>query len=91
MNKNGITSVSSAAQVLDEKLDALNERLKSLIDQGAQKVDALMAKLIGVRDRTITRGGDVLDRMTAIIKAHPLRAVAVAFGAGYLGMRLLRR
>jgi ElaB/YqjD/DUF883 family membrane-anchored ribosome-binding protein len=91
MNKNGITSASSAAQVLDEKLDALNERLKSLIDQGAQKVDALMARLIGVRDRTITRGGDVLDRMTAIIKAHPLRAVAVAFGAGYLGMRLLRR
>jgi len=29
--------------------------------------------------------------MTDLIKAHPLKAVGIAFGAGYLGMRLLRR
>lgn len=91
MNKDGITGVSSAAKALDEKLDALNDLLKGLVDQGAQTVDAITTKIVEVKERALTRGGDVLDRMTAMIKAHPIRAVAIALGAGYLTMRLLRR
>ena len=88
MNKN---DVGSTAQSTDEKLDALKGAVKGLVDQGAQKVDAIKAKVALAKDQAITRGGDVVERMTDLIKAHPIKSVAIAFGAGYLGMRLFRR
>lgn len=88
MNKN---DVGSAAQGTDEKLDALKGAVKGLVDQGVQKVDALKNKVVEAKEEAITRGSNILERMTDLIKAHPIKAVAVAFGAGYLGMRLFRR
>jgi len=37
------------------------------------------------------RGNMYVDRVTDMIKAHPLKAVGIAFGVGYVGMRLFRR
>jgi ElaB/YqjD/DUF883 family membrane-anchored ribosome-binding protein len=89
MNKNGMTDVGGAR--LDEKVDSIKESVKGLVDQGAQKVDAIKNKAVEVKDQAFDRGGDLLDRMTGMIKAHPIKAVAIAFGAGYIGMRLFRR
>jgi ElaB/YqjD/DUF883 family membrane-anchored ribosome-binding protein len=91
MNKNGMADQGSAAHGVDEKIDSLKETVKGLVDQGAQKVDAIKTKVVEAKDQAVTRGGDVLDRMTSMIKAHPIKAVAIAFGAGYVGMRLFRR
>ena len=88
MNKN---DVGSAAQTTDEKLDTLKGAVKGLVDQGVQKVDALKNKVVEAKEEAITRGSDILERVTDLIKAHPIKAVAIAFGAGYLGMRLFRR
>jgi ElaB/YqjD/DUF883 family membrane-anchored ribosome-binding protein len=88
MNKN---DVGSTAQSTDEKIDALKGAVKGLVDQGVQKVDAIKAKVVDAKDQAITRGGDVVERMTDMIKAHPIKAIAIAFGAGYLGTRLFRR
>jgi ElaB/YqjD/DUF883 family membrane-anchored ribosome-binding protein len=87
MNKN---DVGSAAQTTDEKLDTLKGAVKGLVDQGVQKVDALKNKVVEAKQEAITRGSDILERVTDLIKAHPIKAVAIAFGAGYLGMRLFR-
>jgi len=64
---------------------------EGLLDQGAQKVDALKSKVVEAKDQAIDRGSDLLDRMSTLIKAHPIKSVAIAFGAGYIGMRLFRR
>jgi ElaB/YqjD/DUF883 family membrane-anchored ribosome-binding protein len=90
MNKNGMADQASATHG-DEKIDSLKETVKGLVDQGAQKVDAIKNKVVEAKDQAYTRGSDVLDRVTMMIKAHPIKAVAVAFGAGYIGMRLFRR
>jgi ElaB/YqjD/DUF883 family membrane-anchored ribosome-binding protein len=91
MNKNGMADQGSATHVVDERIDSLKETVKGLVDQGAQKVDAIKTRVAEVKDQAYTRGSDVLDRTTALIKAHPIKAVAIAFGAGYVGMRLFRR
>lgn len=88
MNKNDVGSSTRSA---DEKLDTFKDAVKGLVDQGAQKVDEIKTKVVEVKDQAITRGSDLLDGATQMIKAHPLKAVAIAFGAGYFGMRLLRR
>ncbi len=90
MNKNGMADQGSATHA-DEKIDSLKETVKGLVDQGAQKVDAIKHKVVEAKDQAYTRGSDVLDRMSAMIKAHPFKAVAIAFATGYIGMRLFRR
>lgn len=75
---------------VDEKVESIKEAVKGLVDQGAQRVDAIKHRVVEVKDQALHRGGDVLDRATEMIKAHPIKAVAIAFGAGYIGMRLFR-
>ncbi|HEX4418636.1 MAG TPA: hypothetical protein VH165_12085 [Kofleriaceae bacterium] len=91
MNKNGIPGDSSATNTLDDKIDSLRDSMKGVVDQGAQKVDALKSKIAEVKDEAFSRGGDLLTRATGVIKAHPLKSIAIAFGAGYLATRLIRR
>jgi ElaB/YqjD/DUF883 family membrane-anchored ribosome-binding protein len=89
MNKNGMTDVGSSNRV-DEKLDSLKDTVKGLVDQGTEKVDAIKSKVAEAKDEAFNRGSDMLERVSAMIKAHPIRSVAIAFGAGYIGMRLFR-
>jgi ElaB/YqjD/DUF883 family membrane-anchored ribosome-binding protein len=91
MNKNGTGDQGSASHGVDEKIDSLKETVKGFVDQGAQKVDAIKTKVVEAKDEAFTRGSNALDRATAMIKAHPMKSVAIAFAAGYLGMRLFRR
>lgn len=91
MNKNGMTDVGSTNRMVDEKMDSLKDTVKGLADQGAQRVDALKAKVIEAKDQAIGRGSALLDRIAELIRANPLKAVGIAFAAGFIGMRLFRR
>jgi len=91
MNKNGMTDVGAGARSLDDKLDSLKDTMKEIVDQGAQRADALKSRVVEAKDQAVRRGGDLLDSATSLIKAHPLKAVGIAFATGYIGMRLFRR
>jgi ElaB/YqjD/DUF883 family membrane-anchored ribosome-binding protein len=79
------------ANATNDKLGAIKDKVKGLVDQGEEKVDQIKHKVIDVKDQAVTRGSAVLDRAETFIRANPLKAVGIAFGIGYLGMRLLRR
>jgi ElaB/YqjD/DUF883 family membrane-anchored ribosome-binding protein len=91
MNKNGMTDVGSATRTVDERLDSIKHTVKDVVDQGAQRAEALKSRMIDAKDQALRRGGDMLDRVVELIKAHPLKAVGIAFATGYIGMRLFRR
>jgi len=91
MNKNGMTDVGTANRLIDDKADAIKDTVKGIVDHGAQRVDAFKTKVVEVKDQAFSRGSDLLEHATAMIKAHPLKSIGVAFAAGYLGMRLFRR
>lgn len=55
------------------------------------KLDALKSKMVEVKDQAKAKSSALLDRVTSAIKANPMKAVAIAFAAGYIGMRLFRR
>lgn len=84
MNKNGTTG-------LDSLKDNVKDNVKNIVDQGQEKVAAIKDRVIDVKDQAVTKGNAVLDRATEFIKANPLKAVGIAFGVGYIGMRLFRR
>ena len=94
MNKQGMAGGAgegTTGERVAERVDSLKDTVKGLVDQGAQKVDAIRSKVVEAKDQAIDRGSDMLDRMTDMIKAHPIKSVAIAFAAGYVGMRLFRR
>jgi len=73
---------------LDNKLDSIKENVKGLVDENAQKIKN---RVIDAKEQAMARGNMYVDRVTDVIKAHPLKAVGIAFGVGYIGMRLFRR
>jgi ElaB/YqjD/DUF883 family membrane-anchored ribosome-binding protein len=72
-------STSSIGSSVDERIDSLKE--------GAS---AIKNRVIDVKDQAMDRGNAVLDKSTDYIKANPLKSVAIAFGVGYIAMRLFR-
>ena len=96
-NNTGVTAGEAPA-----RLDGIKESVKSLIDQGQDKATAIKDKVVDLqhkaKDKAVDlqhkvkeRGTAVVDRATEAIKAHPFAAVGIAFGIGYIAMRLVRR
>jgi ElaB/YqjD/DUF883 family membrane-anchored ribosome-binding protein len=88
MNKNGMTDVG---RNVDERLDSIKSTVKDVVDQGAQRAEALKSRVVEAKDAAIRRGGDMLDSVSDMVRAHPLKAIGIAFATGYIGMRLFRR
>ncbi len=93
MNKNGMgtTMDETIGNGHDSKLDSIKESVRGVIDQGHDKVDQIKARAMDVKDQAMTRGNALLDQACDFIRANPLKAVGIAFGVGYVGMRLFRR
>ena len=79
---------NGTGSTLDNKLDSIKESVKGLVDENRQKIKS---RVIDAKDQAMARGNLYVDRVTDMIKANPLKAVGIAFGVGYIGMRLFRR
>ena len=86
MNKNGTTRRHA-----DERLGSIRDSVKSLVDRGEERAHAFKSRVVEMTDSAKHRGSDAIERTSDLIKAHPLKAIGIAFGIGYLGMRLFRR
>jgi ElaB/YqjD/DUF883 family membrane-anchored ribosome-binding protein len=91
MSGMGEPSVGSVASNIDQKLDTLKEKASRIVDQGSEKVDQIKHRVVDAKDQAMARGSAFLDQATSLIRANPLKSVAIAFGVGYIGMRLFRR
>lgn len=93
-NRNGTGTMDQAQDKLggklDERIDSIKEQVKGLVDKGEQRAAEIKNRAIEVKDEAFTKGNAVLDQVTSFIKSNPLKAVGIAFGAGYIGMRLFR-
>ena len=84
MQKNG-----SAA--FEKRLDSLKESMRNLVDAGGERAGQLKHKAIDVKDSVVENGGAALKRVGSLIKEHPIAALGIAFGVGYIAMRVLRK
>jgi ElaB/YqjD/DUF883 family membrane-anchored ribosome-binding protein len=88
-NRNGMGNDGMAANA--GGLENLKDKVKGVVDQGQEKVHELKNKVVDVKQQAVTKGNEVLDKATSFIRANPIKAVGIAFGVGYIGMRLFRR
>jgi ElaB/YqjD/DUF883 family membrane-anchored ribosome-binding protein len=84
MQKNGTGT-------LETKLDTLKESVRNLVDAGGERAGHIKTKAIDVKDQLVENGGAVLKKAGELIKAHPIAAIGIAFGVGYVTVRLLKK
>ncbi|NVB79891.1 MAG: hypothetical protein HOV81_15955 [Kofleriaceae bacterium] len=84
MQKNGSASAS-------HRLDSLKQSVRNLVDAGGERAGQVKKKAIDVKDTVFENSSEALTRAGSLIKEHPIAAIAIAFGVGYLTVRLLRR
>lgn len=94
-NRNGTVGAGSPADErssrLDSRIDSISENVKNFVGQGTERVDKIKHRVIDAKDQAVSRGNAVMERFTDYVRANPIKAVGIAFGAGYIGMRLFRR
>ncbi len=84
MNKNG-------SRTLDARVDQLKDSVRNLVDASNERAEQIKEKLIDAKDVAVDRGSAALNRFGVMIKEHPIAALGIAFGLGYLAVRMLRK
>jgi ElaB/YqjD/DUF883 family membrane-anchored ribosome-binding protein len=86
MNEN--RTVKDSVDSLKETAANLKEDVTTFVDQGKDTVESIKARAGDMRQSISENGAAVLDKATSFIEASPVKAVAIAFGLGYLAMRI---
>lgn len=73
---------------LEKQLDNLRDDFGSLLNVAGK---LLAGKATDAKDVVVDRGGDAMSAFVKIIKRQPLAAIGIAFGLGFVAMRLIRR
>ncbi len=84
MQKNATTS-------LDSRLDSLKESVRNLVDAGGERAGQLKTKAIDAKTAVFENGEVAIRKASSFIKEHPIAAIGVAFGIGYVAMRMLKK
>lgn len=72
-------------------VEHLQDKVRNLVDSAAERAESIKTRAIDAKDDVMSRGNALIERITDMITTNPLKAVGVAFAAGYFGMRLVRR
>jgi hypothetical protein len=67
---------------------SIKENVSTLVDQGSRTVGAIKARVGDVTDTVKEGGSAAIDRTRSFIEANPLQSLAIAFGLGYVAMRI---
>ncbi len=71
---------SSVASEFESRLDSLKDSVRELLDAGSERAASF-------KDTAMTNA----NKLGNVIKEHPIAAIAIAFGVGYVVMRMIRR
>jgi hypothetical protein len=74
-------STADVTNEIEGRLDGLKNSVKALLDHG------LADKAGAVKDSAMSG----VEYIGSQIKKHPVAALAIAFGIGYVAMRMIRR
>ncbi len=67
---------------------SLKDNLQHLIDQGNETVDIIKDRVEEITQQVKARGAITYVRIANYVRDNPRKSVAMAFGAGYLAMRV---
>lgn len=74
-----------------DRIDALKAEVESVVETVKTRAASLGDKASEMKTSAVESTTAFISKATTLIKEHPIAATGIAFGAGYLVMRLLRR
>ena len=66
----------------------IKESVSNLVDQGHQTVDAIKSRVSDAGTQVRDTSGAMVREITQFVEAKPLKAIGLAFGLGYIAMRI---
>ena len=84
MHKNGSTS-------LEGRFGSLRESMRNLVDAGGERAGHIKNRAIDAKDKVLESGEEYVGKLGKLIKNHPFATIAIAFGIGYVAVRMMRR
>jgi ElaB/YqjD/DUF883 family membrane-anchored ribosome-binding protein len=75
----------------EDRLDSLKESVRGLVDFSSERADKLKGKMLDVKDTVVASSRSGVNRLGEMIKDHPIAAIGIAFGLGYITIRMMRR
>ncbi len=82
--------MKNGTEALQKHLGQFGGHLATDVANIASTTSALVVhKASDAKDLVVDRGGDVLKSLSKVIKKNPIASVGIAFGIGFLAMRLI--
>lgn len=75
---------------VENRLDALKDSVLGLADVSSERVAEVEETVIEAKAKAVASVDENLEALRARIVESPLTAVAIAFGVGYIAMRIFR-
>jgi ElaB/YqjD/DUF883 family membrane-anchored ribosome-binding protein len=66
----------------------VKDSVSTLVDQGHQTVDAIKSKVSDVGAQVRDNSSQILDATRGYVQQHPIKALGIALGLGYVAMRI---
>jgi ElaB/YqjD/DUF883 family membrane-anchored ribosome-binding protein len=85
MTRNGIT------ETLGDRVSQLKQSMRGIVEYGSDRASDIKGKLADAKDVAVGGATSVIAKTGKLIKQHPFIAIGVAFGLGYVVMRMARR
>ncbi|HSD87966.1 MAG TPA: hypothetical protein VLB44_10650 [Kofleriaceae bacterium] len=76
---------------MENRLESLKSSMRNLVDAGGERAGQLKNKAIDVKDAVVEGSSAALNRTGELIKKHPIVAIGLAFGVGYIVVRMLKK
>lgn len=75
---------------VENRLAALKDSVLGLADVGSERAAEVEQTVTEAKDKAVASVDENLEALRARIVESPLAAVAIAFGIGYIAMRIFR-
>lgn len=75
----------------EDSVDQLKGSFHDLTQLGSERVNDIKDRVINAKTVAVSKAEGFLAKTKAMIVENPLAAVGIAFGVGYVAMRVLRR
>ena len=83
--KNDVSNTADSA--IDQIKSKAGDAKEAIVSKAGDVKDAL----VGAKDKVMGTGNDLLANARSVIGSNPLTSVGIAFGVGYVAMRIFRR
>lgn len=80
-----------SSQVLHERIDSIASGLRSVADQLSTAASSARNRASDVTSHAVSSASSLGAKVSKLVQQHPLAAIGIAIGAGYLVLRVVRR